>query len=142
MDKYYEQWQTIGAEPARAYYVPFEVGQARSEDREDSLRFRSLGGAWKIRAYESVLDAEDFLEVVPEADIQVPSCVQYSGYDQFQYTNDRYPFMFDPPRVPLRNPAFHYYRIRAQRVFQLGGNTNAVFFMVCSFFTNKTILTK
>ena len=110
MDKYYEQWQTIGAEPARAYYVPFEVGQARSEDREDSLRFRSLGGAWKIRAYESVLDAEDFLEVVPEADIQVPSCVQYSGYDQFQYTNDRYPFMFDPPRVPLRNPAFHYYR--------------------------------
>ena len=110
MLKYHEQPDTVGAEKPRAYFVPFASGQARSERREDSRLFRSLNGKWKIRAYESVLDAENFLSDKPEADIDVPSCVQYYGYDHFQYTNDRYPFMYDPPRVPLRNPAYHYCR--------------------------------
>ena len=110
MKEYYKYPDTVGAEKPRAYFVPFERGQARSERREDSKLFRSLCGTWKIRAYESVLDAENFWEDTPEADIPVPSCVQYFGYDQIQYTNDRYPFMYDPPRVPLKNPAFHYHR--------------------------------
>ena len=110
MKEYYKYPDTVGAEKPRAYFVPFERGQARSERREDSKLFRSLCGTWKIRAYESVLDVENFWEDTPEADIPVPSCVQYFGYDQIQYTNDRYPFMYDPPRVPLKNPAFHYYR--------------------------------
>ena len=110
MLKYHEQPDTVGAEKPRAYFVPFASGQARSERREDSRLFRSLNGKWKIRAYESVLDAENFLSDEPEADIDVPSCVQYYGYDHFQYTNDRYPFMYDPPRVPLRNHAYHYCR--------------------------------
>ncbi len=110
MERYYERPDTVGAEKPRAYFIPFERGQMRSERREDSKRFLSLNGTWKIRAYESVLDAENFLDEAPTEDISVPSCVQYFGYDHFQYTNDRYPFMFDPPRVPLRNPAFHYSR--------------------------------
>ncbi|MCL2751301.1 MAG: hypothetical protein FWE62_00925 [Firmicutes bacterium] len=42
--------------------------------------------------------------------IEVPSCVQYHGYDHFQYTNINYPFPYDPPYVPQENPAFHYRR--------------------------------
>ena len=101
MKEYHQQSKTVGAEAPRAYFVPFRQGQARSERREDSQLFRSLCGNWKIRAYESLLDAENFLEDDPSEDIPVPSCVQYFGYDHFQYSCDRYPFMFDPPRVPL-----------------------------------------
>ena len=110
MEKFYEQTGSIGTEKPRAYYVPFRNTQNRSERREDSDLFLSLNGQWKIRAYENVLDADDFLSDIPGDDIAVPSCVQYFGYDHFQYSCDRYPFMYDPPRVPLRNPAFHYYR--------------------------------
>ena len=136
MEKYYEKSQTIGAEKPRAYFVPFRQGQARSERREDSELFFSLCGNWKIRAYESVLDAERFWEDTPEADISVPSCVQYYGYDHFQYTNDRYPFMFDPPRVPLRNPAFHYYKTfdaaavsQGKRVYVLFEGVDSCFYL-------------
>ena len=100
LPEYYKKGDSVGVLPPRAYFIPFERGQKRSERREDSARFRSLNGIWKIRAYESVLDADRFWEDMPEAEIPVPSCVQYYGYDHFQYTNVRYPFMFDPPRVP------------------------------------------
>ena len=107
---YHEQGASVGIEKPRAYFIPFERGQQRSERREESNLFRSLCGEWKIRAYETVLAAENFLDETPEEKIGVPSCVQYYGYDHFQYTNVRYPFMYDPPRIPKRNPAFHYYR--------------------------------
>ena len=110
MEKLYEQGYSVGTEKPRAYFIPFQAGQARSERREDSKLFQSLNGDWDFCAYESVLDAENFLSDAPQAKIPVPSCVQFYGYDRFQYTNDRYPFMFDPPRVPKRNPAFHYSR--------------------------------
>lgn len=110
LEKYYERGASVGVLPPRAYFIPFDRGQARSEKREDSRRFLSLNGTWKIRAYESVLDADRFWEDTPTENIPVPSCVQYYGYDHFQYVNDRYPFMYDPPRVPARNPAYHFMR--------------------------------
>lgn len=110
LKKYYESYKSIGVLPPRAYYVPFEKGAAFSREREDSKRFLSLNGAWKITAYESVTAADGFLEKEGEKRITVPSCVQYFGYDFFQYTNVRYPFPFDPPRVPNKNPAYHYSR--------------------------------
>ena len=36
--------------------------------------------------------------------------MQYYGYDKFQYVNVRYPIPFNPPYVPVRNPAYHYSR--------------------------------
>ena len=108
--KYYEKDKSVGVLPPRAYFIPFERGQKRSDSREDSRRFQSLNGTWKIRPYESVLDADKFWEDTPADEIPVPSCVQYYGYDNFQYVNDRYPFMYDPPRVPAHNPAYHFTR--------------------------------
>lgn len=108
LKKYYETDQTVGLEKPRCYYIPFEKGAEKSSNRKDSTRFISLNGSWKIRGYESVLDADEFWIGEGEDDILVPSCVQYFGYDYFQYTNNRYPFPFDPPHIPAKNPAYHY----------------------------------
>lgn len=110
LKKYYEADKSYGLQKPRAYYVPFEKNARPSREREDSKRFLSLNGAWKITAYESVTSADGFWEKEGEKRITVPSCVQYFGYDYFQYTNVRYPFPFDPPRVPTKNPAYHYSR--------------------------------
>ncbi len=108
---YYKDTKSVGTTPARSYYIPFSRADKKSYDREDSSRFTSLCGAWKITPYESVLDVpDDFYNNDGADDIAVPSCVQYYGYDYFQYTNDRFPFPYDPPRVPERNPAYHYSR--------------------------------
>ncbi len=137
LPEYYKKGDSVGVLPPRAYFIPFERGQKRSERREDSARFRSLNGIWKIRAYESVLDADRFWEDMPEAEIPVPSCVQYYGYDHFQYTNVRYPFMFDPPRVPSMNPAFHFCRffdaeeqiLRGDRTYLLFEGVDSCFYL-------------
>lgn len=110
LKKYYEADKCIGLEKPRSYYVPFEENAQLSHEREDSKRFLSLNGSWKITAYESVSAADGFWEKDGEKKITVPSCVQYFGYDYFQYTNIRYPFPFNPPRVPAKNPAYHYSR--------------------------------
>lgn len=107
---YYKNTRSVGTSPARSYYVPFGVDDKMSYDREDSSRYTSLDGVWNIEAYDSVLDADKFWERTGRAEIPVPSCVQYYGYDHFRYANDRYPFPYDPPHVPNKNPAYHYSR--------------------------------
>ena len=96
--------------PPRAYYVPFDekdhVGYSHHiVDRASSSRFISLDGEWKVSAYPRPLVD---LAVAPTSKITVPSCLQLHGYDQIQYLNCRYPFPFDPPKVPQNNPTFHY----------------------------------
>lgn len=128
LEKYYEHGESIGLEAPRAYYVPFARGQKPSTRREDSHRFMSLNGIWKIHEYESVLEADHFWENDPDSEISVPSCVQYAGLDHFQYTNTRYPFMFDPPRVPSINPAYHYTKtFTADDPISVGDRTYIVF---------------
>lgn len=128
LEKYYERGESIGLEPLRSYYVPFGREQKFSTRREDSRRFMSLNGTWKIHKYESVLEADHFWENDPESEIPVPSCVQYFGLDQFQYSNIRYPFMFDPPRVPALNPAYHYKKtFTADDAISIGDRTYIVF---------------
>lgn len=107
---YYEKTTSVGILPARSYYVPFNETDKKSYDRAQSTRFISLNGTWTITPYESVMDADGFWNREAKTEIDVPSCVQYYGYDYFQYTNMRYPFPFNPPQIPLKNPAYHYSR--------------------------------
>lgn len=108
---YYKQTKSINTVPARSYYVPFSDSDKKSYDRENSSRFMSLNGTWKITAYDGILDVpDDFYMSDGEKEITVPSCVQYYGYDYFQYTNTRFPFPFDPPHIPAKNPAYLYTR--------------------------------
>jgi beta-galactosidase len=44
------------------------------------------------------------------AELAVPSCWQLAGHGAPAYTNVRYPFAVDPPRVPDANPTGEYRR--------------------------------
>lgn len=112
MKKYYhEQYSTINVTPSRAYYIPFDINDKVHQSREQSSRFFSLNGVWKIQEYSSVEDALNFnCKEEPKEEIIVPSCVQYFHFDSFQYTNVRYPFPYNPPHILKKNPTYRYSR--------------------------------
>ena len=110
MIKHHVNVGSVNTVKPRAYYVPFSPLQDKSYNREDSLYFTSLNGEWNIKGYDSFEDAENFLTDGYDKKITVPSCVQYFGYDNFQYTNQRFPFALDYPFIPNINPCFHYNR--------------------------------
>lgn len=102
----------IGTEPLRAYYIPFKTElSALHKQRINSERFVSLNGMWGFRYYSDLNDIEDDFpssaHQLPDH-IRVPSCWQMFGYDHHQYVNRKYPFPFDPPFVPDKNPCGTY----------------------------------
>ena len=111
LKKYFENTNAVNVQDTHCYYIPFKKSEDPFAPRRESGRYLDLNGKWKIKAYESFLDVEDdFYLSEPSDDIDVPSCVQYYGYDHFQYTNVNYPFAYNPPYVPNMNPTFHYRR--------------------------------
>ncbi len=107
--KYFEKIDNVNIEPYRCYYVPFDVNDKFSLDRQDSSRFLSLNGEWFIKAYPSFYDVKDgFINEELSETIPVPSCVQFHGYDSPQYVNQNYPYAFNPPYVTNENPTYHY----------------------------------
>ena len=107
----------VGCEAPRAYYIPHSVDTlGQMSKREDSDRFVSLCGEWDFRYYKSVEELDD-----PASDaamegaetIPVPRSWQTMlgrGYDIPHYTNVEYPFVVDPPHVPVDNPCGLYRR--------------------------------
>lgn len=111
MKKYYEQDNSINTLSTHAYFIPFESPNLVYNNRRTSKAYQDMNGVWKLKEYKSILDvADDFYLSVPEAEIEVPSCLQIYGYDQMQYTNFFYPFSDNPPYTPNMNPAYHYSR--------------------------------
>lgn len=110
MKEFVNQTKSVNTEKPRAYYIPFAQDDPKSYEREQSSRFVSLNGTWKIECFDSLTDAEGCWKGEGQNDISVPGCVQYFGYDHMQYTNIRYPFAYDPPHIPTKNPVFHYSR--------------------------------
>ncbi len=118
LPNYFEDPAVIGVNllPPRAYFVPASTPEGAAGPRACSDRFLLLSGLWRFRYYPSVraLD-EPFWEEGFSCSgfdaLPVPSCWQTQGYDAHQYTNVRYPFPFDPPRVPFDNPCGAYERI-------------------------------
>ncbi|QDU33382.1 Beta-galactosidase [Poriferisphaera corsica] len=117
----------INKEPARVSSIPFtDHESALRGDREGSLYFQLLSGAWKfhwvgnpeerpIDFYKMGYDVSDWDE------IEVPSNWQLQGYGTPIYVNVRYPFKRERPRVTLapekdwtafkaRNPVGSYRR--------------------------------
>jgi hypothetical protein len=41
--------------------------------------------------------------------LDVPSCWQYNGYGNPMYLNARYPFRFNPPKIPTLDPVTRYF---------------------------------
>lgn len=109
----YKEFDRIGTEPHRSYYIPFGEND-RVEyvfgivDRKSSSRFESLNGIWQICAHNSIDEFE--IDEPLEKEIPVPSCVQMHGYDSIQYINARYPFPMLFPYIPKETPCWHYRR--------------------------------
>jgi beta-galactosidase len=100
---YWERFHPwTGAEPPRAWF-------------RSSAPSLDLSGDWKFRWSTRADGPIDFVR--PSADDQdwatlpVPSHWQLHGYGAPAYTNIRYPFPLDPPRVPTDNPTGDY-RVR------------------------------
>ncbi len=82
-------------EPQRAYYIP-EGG------------YEMLNGVWDFKFYDA--DFEESYVDKEWGKIDVPSCWQLKGYENPNYANVAYPFPYDPPYVPNKNPMGVYRR--------------------------------
>lgn len=101
----------LNVETPRAYYIPFGCAPAAFTPREKSERFTLLSGKnWEFTYYDSYEEIpENFLTLSGCTTIPVPACWQMHGFDKPQYTNVKYPFAVDAPRVPRKNPTGIYY---------------------------------
>lgn len=111
---------TAAATPYYARFNPTEgIRRPRAWFLSDAPRI-SLNGEWRFRYSESADIAEDIAE--PDLDVSawgtmpVPAHWQLNGYGAPIYTNTRYPFPVDPPRLPNENPTGDY-----RRTFSLPG---------------------
>ena len=108
----------VNCEKPRAYFIPYESeDKALSDNRAASENFISLCGEWDFKFYSSPENIEDFTSdsfTMSDADkMTVPRSWQTvlgKGYDVPNYTNHEYPFPFDPPFVPTKNPSALYSR--------------------------------
>jgi len=118
-------------EPYHCTLLPYpDEESARAGTRDASPYHQSLNGVWKFNWVGKPDDRpRDFYK--PEVDVSdwdeipVPSVWQLQGYGIPIYTNVRYPFPADPPRIPHDyNPVGSYRRVfevpgewRGRRVF-------------------------
>ena len=93
----------INTEPAHATFVPDSRLQWNNKN---SPQVKSLNGTWKFRYYKnpSLVPADFYRSSSTRGwdNIQVPSNwqLQSDKYDPPVFTNTKYPFNPDPPRVP------------------------------------------
>ncbi len=91
----------------RSYFIPYPSKSkadavSPKEKRYASPKVVCLNGEWDFKfcprpaEVPAVLDTE---KTVFDR-IDVPSCWQFRGYDKPFYTNIRYQFPFDPPKIP------------------------------------------
>ena len=106
--------QHRNALPARAWFLHYPGEKsALSSLNVGSPWHMSLDGSWTFRYVGSPAEVPSVFYDVAFDDtgwdrIPVPSCWQMLGYGRPHYTNVRYPFPVDPPRVPSENPTGLY----------------------------------
>ena len=93
LPKYYEDPSTlhVGTMPLRADYCP-----------QGACRL-SLNGTWDFRYFTRAEDVPEDIAAQrwqSAATIPVPSVWQAHGYDAYFYSDERYPFPYDPPYAP------------------------------------------
>ncbi len=96
----------------RSYFIPYPSEKASLLPREESAFFFLLNGEWKFHYESSLYDMEDFYKEGYDDSgfdtVTVPETWQTHGIDQAQYTPSPYPFIFDPPYAPEKNPMAAY----------------------------------
>lgn len=100
--------------PNRAYFIPHTTPETAAGKREGSSLYHSLNGLWRFHWVPSLYRMDDFYKSGYDdahfREITLPENWQMHGTDCAQYQSSPYPFIFDPPRVPEKNPAAAYCR--------------------------------
>ncbi|OON39565.1 beta-D-galactosidase [Izhakiella australiensis] len=116
-----------------ASHPPFSSWRDETQARQDTAsdRRRSLNGEWRFLWYprpEVVPEGWQHSESEDSQPITVPGNWQLSGYDQPIYTNVRYPFAVNPPRVPELNPTGCYSKaFSLPEAWLASGQTRVIF---------------
>jgi beta-galactosidase len=96
----------------RSYFIPFESEEATLKSRESSAYYTSLCGEWLFRYVDSAFDMPDFVSSGADLSgfesVTVPEVWQAHGRDYLQYQTSPYPFIFNPPYPPTKNPCAAY----------------------------------
>nr|MBR4279659.1 DUF4981 domain-containing protein [Clostridia bacterium] len=101
----------VGTQPTRNEYTPFAPGEDVFRDKNASSRRVLLNGAWAFDGYTSLEELpENWLSVQPKGTMPVPGNWEMNGFGKPVYVNIRYPFPYDPPYIPVENPAGVYRR--------------------------------
>ena len=97
--------------PGRSYFIPYPGRREAEAVGPKEKRYRSekvlcLNGTWDFKFYEDPSDLPDLFDTdrISFDQIPVPSCWQFQGYGRPFYVNSRYPFPFDPPKIPEEDP--------------------------------------
>lgn len=96
------------------YHAYASIEQALSN--QDSTNQLSLNGEWKFTLFDRPESVEENMVDSDFDDsawslITVPSNWQLQGHDRPIYTNIKYPFADNPPKVPAENPTGVYRRV-------------------------------
>ena len=81
----------------RSYYIPGGIS-----------KYILLNGKWRFKYFDDERNSSG--EIKDFDEVSVPSCWQNTGYENPNYSNLRYPFPYDPPYVPDKNPCAVYER--------------------------------
>ena len=107
-------WQTqevtsLNRLPSHSPLHSWRDEQSALENRESPSE-QSLDGTWRFKLFDSPQMIPDSwpAQLDDAEDIQVPGNWQTQGFDKPIYTNVKYPFPVDPPRVPEANPTGCY----------------------------------
>ena len=116
-----------------AAHAPLSSWRAQADALSDlaSPSIISLDGQWQFRLFdrpEEVPESWLRADSGSEQHITVPGNWQLQGHDHPIYTNVKYPFPCDPPRVPHENPTGCYSRtFDLPESFRESGSTRVVF---------------
>lgn len=117
LERFHEDSNTlhVGVEKDRSYYIPaIDEKKAIVALEGESTSKKSLNGEWNVTYFNYYEDAiSNIVEnnnqvAIDKKVVEVPSCLQYHGFDNHMYTNVHYPFPYDPPYVPDKNPCALY----------------------------------
>lgn len=91
----------------RSYFIPFENRKQCDDTDYFTERYASplvtvLSGEWDFLYYKRVSEMPEKIDSYTlRADkVNVPSCWQFTGYENPYYVNIRYQFDCRPPRIP------------------------------------------
>ncbi len=102
----------LGEMKEHSYFIPFESAEKCGSPREESAYFHSLCGKWSFCYKTSILDMDDFYingyDVSSFEKVSVPEIWQMHGKDRAMYMTSPYPFIYNPPHIPEKNPCAAY----------------------------------